>query len=127
MNIPADTKEIPDGLTGYVDVRDVARLHVHALFNDNYDNGRWFLLAGRPKNQTLLDLIHKYRPEESANLAIGTPGAFNTSQLYKFDNAKTLKVLDFELIPLEKSIIDMYDAVLLLKRAEEDASKEATL
>lgn len=126
LNTPVETKEIPTGISGHVDVRDAARIHVNALFDSRYDNARWLVMDGRADQQTMLDIIHKYRPIESADIAVGIPSSFNEKLFYKFDNSKTLMLLDFELIPFEKSVIDMFDAVRLLKEEEEKAVKSAS-
>lgn len=119
LSTPADTKQIPPGMCGHADVRDIARAHVNSLFDSNYDNGRWLIMEGVQDNQAAIDVLHKYRPQESSGVVVGSPNSLKRENLYKFNNEKTRKVLGFELIPFKKSIIDMYDAVLLLQKEEQ--------
>lgn len=119
FDIPLDTKEIPPSYCGHADVRDIARIHIKALFDSKFDNGRWLILAEVADEQEMIDILHKYRPKESANMVVGTPNSSKREELYKVDDSKTRKLLDFEYIPVAKTTIDMFDALLALKQKEE--------
>lgn len=125
LNTPVDVKHIPEGFCGHADVRDIARLHVNSLLESKYDNGRWAILEGIEDNQAAIDVIHKYRPKESAVIVVGTPNSLKREALYKVNVERTAAAIDFELIPFEKSVIDMYDAVRFLKQEEEAANSSA--
>lgn len=105
---------------GHVDVRDAARVHIKALFDDRFDKGRWLPMEGVTDKQKIFDIIHKYRPKEGADLFVGNPGTFNAEGFTKVDDSKTRELLDFEYISLEKSILDEFDALMLLKKQEEE-------
>lgn len=111
--------------SGHVDVRDVARINIKALFNEKFDNGRWIAAEGITDNQTPIDIIHKYRPEQSTNIFVGTPNTFEAKEYFKIDDSKTRAILNFEYISLEKSILDEFDALTLSKKQEEGSMANA--
>lgn len=116
LDLPADATQFANAFAGHADVRDIARTHVVALENAAFDNGRWFPLAGLANDQVIADIIHKYRPDEAADLAIGTPGDFKPEEYYKYDNSKTVKNLGFDFIPFTKTVLDQFDAFMELKK-----------
>lgn len=116
----SDTEEITGGYWGHTDVRDVARTHVLAIQSDKFNGERSFIYCGMYSNQQYLDIIHKFRPEESKSLPVGNPGYFDP-RLVNFiaDNSKTLERLNFEFIPVTKTIIDVFDVFTKLKKESE--------
>lgn len=122
LDLPIETKDIV-GFNGHADVRDVARFHILAATRDNFDNQRWLPIGGFAHDQVALDVLHKFRPEETAGVTKGTPGSFKAEDFYRYNNTKTLKNIDFEFIPFTKSILDEFDALQLLKAQEESSSK----
>lgn len=125
LDYPLDLAAVPPSVSGHADVRDIARAHVQATFDSRFDNGRWLIMQGISDDQTAMDILHNYRPKESANVVVGSPGSFNPDEFYKFENAKTRAILNFEFIPYEKSIVDQYDLILQLKKEEEEAGAGA--
>lgn len=121
LGLPVDTKKIPSSGSAHADVRDIARTHIKALFDDRFNNGRWIACEGFSDNQVILDIIHKYRPEDSAHIAVGAPNSFQREKFFKYDDSKTRAIVEFEFIPFEKSVIDEFDALLALKKKEEAA------
>lgn len=107
----------------YSDVRDIARTHVLALKSDTFNNQRWLPFAGLLEDQIILDILHHYRPEESAsiNLVKGEPGARAPGSAFQYDNSKTLKALGFDFIPFSKTILDLFDGVYALKQQSKTA------
>lgn len=122
MDLPLDATELPNFFIGQGDVRDIARTHVAALQNAEFDNGRWMPLATLANDQLILDIIHKHRPDQAKEiLTKGVPGSFKVEEYYKYDNSKTKTALGFEFIDFEKTIIDHFDATLALRAKEEQA------
>ena len=119
IELPKDTKEIPQLLPSNIDVRDVARGHVQSLSNPEFDNTRSVLAANIADGQFIVDILHKHRPAEAADLAVGTPGVHNANFNRKYDFSKTNARLGFKFIPLEKTILDLFDAVWQLKKESE--------
>ena len=119
VELPKDAKEIPTFLRVNIDVRDVARGHVQSLSNSEFDNSRSVLTANIADGQLIADILHKNRPTEAADLAVGTPGVHNTTAEIEYDFSKTNARLGFEFIPLEKTILDLFDAVWQLKKESE--------
>lgn len=113
--LPKDTKEISNRGVVYGDVRDVARTHVQALTDSRFDGKRILPSAGHTSDQNNLDILHQLRPDEFAHLPTGTPGSFKEDGTYTLDNAESRKLLNFEFIPLGKSLLDETDAFAQLK------------
>ena len=119
VELPKDAKEIPTFLRINIDVRDVARGHVKSLSNPEFDNTRSVLAANIADGQLIADILHKNRPTESVDIVVGTPGVYNTTAEIEYDFSKTNARLGFEFIPLEKTILDQFDAVWQLKKESE--------
>ena len=102
-------------LTGlYIDVRDVAKAHVAAVNHPNQFNGQRLLLIDSAwTNELLAVIINKHFP--NADIPKGSieksDEELKKANL-KWDNAKTKKLLGFELIPLEKSVVDAVKQLL---------------
>lgn len=119
FDLPSDTKVIPGGYAGHVDVRDVARLHILAVTSSKFDGERSLIYSGLNSNQQLVDIIHKFRPEESKNIPVGTPGHFDPKEeIALYDNHKTRERIDYELIPTAKTVIDQFDVLYKLYQAK---------
>jgi nucleoside-diphosphate-sugar epimerase len=116
IELPKDTKAIPVIAHISIDVRDVARGHVQSLSNPEFDNKRSVMIANVADGQLIADIIHKNRPTEAANLAIGTPGVYNTIPEIEYDFSKTNARLGFKFIPLQKTVLDQFDAIWQLKK-----------
>ncbi|KAF5100451.1 hypothetical protein DV451_002552 [Geotrichum candidum] len=119
LELPKDAKEIPTFLRVNIDVRDVARGHVQSLSNPEFDNTRSVLVANIADGQLIADILHKNRSTETADLVVGNPGIHNTTADINYDFSKTNARLGFEFIPLEKTILDQFDAVWQLKKESE--------
>ena len=119
IELPNDTKEIPTSFRVNVDVRDVARTHVQSVSNPMFDNTRSVLAANIADGQLIADILHKHRPTEATDFAVGTPGVYNMTAELEHDFSKTNARLGFKFIPLEKTILDQFDAIWQLKRESE--------
>lgn len=116
LELPKDSTKLPGGYAGISDVRDIARTHIQALKNPEFDNKRSFPLAQIAGEQLILDILHKFRPEETKDLATVNPGSFKVEDYYKFDNSETRSRLGFEFIPLAKTVLDTFDSFQILKK-----------
>lgn len=99
---------IPSQSGYFIDVRDVAKAHLKA-FSSEETRGQRLLTSDRFfVAQDILDIYHKNFPKEAAKLPKGTPGSGENAVegAAKIDNSKTRKLLGFEFISLEKSVVD---------------------
>lgn len=97
-----------------VDVRDIAKAHIVAFEKDEAKNQRLLLNAGEFTQQTILDLLHVHFPRESQHVPIGNPGSDkeDIKKRAAINNDKTKKILGFELISVEQSIVDSARQIL---------------
>ncbi|KAF3991282.1 hypothetical protein FT663_02783 [Candidozyma haemuli var. vulneris] len=97
-----------------VDVRDVAKAHLVAFEKDEAKEQRLLLSSGKFTQQTVLDVLHVNFPSEAQHVPIGEPGSdreeIKTTASPK--NDKTRKILGFELISVEQSIVDSAKQIL---------------
>lgn len=110
-----EAKTIPPqiGYANYIDVRDVAKIHVWAALNPEKSNGnRYLVAAGKAPPQATADLLRRTFPDRE--ILEGQPGAGYDPNGYpfvkgepSFVSTKTLKALEMEhFIGFEKSILD---------------------
>lgn len=97
-----------------VDVRDVAKLHIAALENDNLAGKRLLAYAGYWDTQIILEFIQKSYPELAKDLPEGTPGSSEEAKktALTIDNSETTRLTGIEWIPVEKSFKDTIDQIL---------------
>lgn len=91
-----------------VDVRDIASAHIVAFEKEEAKNQRLLLSVAPFTDQTILDLLHKNFPEQTKNIPVGTPGSDKELIENKatVNNDFTKKLLGFDLISLEKTVVD---------------------
>jgi nucleoside-diphosphate-sugar epimerase len=102
--------DIPKTLTYFVDVRDVARLHVFGIAHGNETNGERFIaVGGITSGQAIADILRKQYPERRSIIKVGKPGEGYPAD-YKtgitFDGSKAVKASGQEYIGYEKTIVD---------------------
>ena len=103
-------QEIADtGTFIWVDVRDLALAHVKAMELPEAGGNRFFITAGYFSNKEICEIIRKNFPEYEGELPRKEVkgGDYPEGGLYKFDNAKTVKVLGIKFRGLEESIVDL--------------------
>lgn len=99
----------PTGVSNWVDVRDVARAHILAFEKPEIGGHRLFTTAGSYSNRGILDAARKNFPELKDKLpAEGVQGGepAPADKTYKFDNSETTKLLGFEWIQIETTVVD---------------------
>ncbi|EXJ62982.1 hypothetical protein A1O7_03426 [Cladophialophora yegresii CBS 114405] len=103
----------PIGGAGYIDVRDVARMHVWCVEHpDRSDGQRYILSNGKAPPQAAADLLRERFPER--DIIVGEPGKGYTGANYWFpgDEASTVATKAYEalgvtrFIPYDRSILD---------------------
>ncbi|EXJ86407.1 hypothetical protein A1O3_03358 [Capronia epimyces CBS 606.96] len=106
----------PIGGAGYIDVRDVASMHVWAVENPDRSHGQRYMLAnGRAPPQAAADLLRNTFPER--DIIVGSPG-LGYIQDYGFPqgqptliSSKALDALGLQhFIRFDKSILDTVEA-----------------
>jgi nucleoside-diphosphate-sugar epimerase len=97
----------PGGPYIWVDVRDLALLHVKAI-SAKIGNERYFVTAGHFSGKGLVDIIRKDFPEYKDQLTReGTEdSAYPKEGVYKVNNKKASELLGKQWISLEKSVVD---------------------
>ncbi|KAI5969427.1 hypothetical protein CANMA_001494 [Candida margitis] len=98
----------------FIDVRDIAKAHVAAIKRPAGFNGQRLLLIDSPWTKQLLAvIINKHFPK--LNIPRGSPDKSDLELKeadLKWDNTKTKKLLNFDFIPLEKSVVDAAQQIL---------------
>jgi len=94
----------PTGFPVFIDVRDIAELHVLATTKDVAKNQRYLTVAGHYDNTQIAAILRKNFPAQAHRIpaveASEPPPHFGT------DSSKVEKELGIEWIPFEKSIVD---------------------
>jgi nucleoside-diphosphate-sugar epimerase len=100
---------IPDtGLCIWIDVRDIALLHVLALESEEVIGQRVFSTAGYYSNKEIVEIIRKHYPEYEDKLpgkdvtSGGLPAAY-----FKINNSRAKKLLGKDFITFEQSMVDL--------------------
>lgn len=111
-----DTMPPQIGGAGYIDVRDVARMHVWAAEHHEQSNGQRYLLAnGKAPPQAAADLLRDKFPER--DIIVGEPGKGYTPDYWfvkgetSLVSTKALQALGVErFISFDRSVLDTVDA-----------------
>ncbi|KAJ4250180.1 Glycine-rich RNA-binding protein 2, mitochondrial [Fusarium torreyae] len=91
----------------FVDVRDVAFAHVVAAEKEEAGNKRFFVVGGYCSNNEIVDIIHRNFPEYQDNLpSPPLSGGELPSNVYGFDNSRSLEILGIEYRSLEQCVQD---------------------
>ncbi|KAI5477461.1 D-lactaldehyde dehydrogenase [Pseudohyphozyma bogoriensis] len=99
--------------TQFVDVRDVAQIHVDALSNDAAANQRFVVNNGPLFWQAFLDYVHSDKSLSSAfpDAIKGQPGT-KQPESNQLDASKAKKTFGWEPIPWEKTVKDMNESLV---------------
>ncbi|KAI5955189.1 hypothetical protein KGF54_001750 [Candida jiufengensis] len=107
-------QEIPSFVGIFIDVRDVAHAHIRAFEEAQRTNGkRLGLDAGEVTNELIASIINKNFPQ--VNIPKGSIEKSNKqiqSRGYDFDYSESKKILGFDYISLDKSIVDSVQQIL---------------
>lgn len=108
--------EVPSLYFGsFIDVRDVAKAHILAFERDDIHEQRLLLVNGRFVGQNIVDIANKHFPNTlRGNIPTGEPGSGEEiiKTLAKNNNEETRRILGFEFIPLEKTVVDSIDQIV---------------
>ncbi|KAK5275647.1 hypothetical protein LTR40_012707, partial [Exophiala xenobiotica] len=104
------------GGAGYIDVRDVARMHIWAMEHPEQSDGQRYLVSnGKAPPQAAADLLREKFPER--DIIVGTPGQGYTQDYWYVQgessvvSSKAYKALGVErFISYDKSILDTVEA-----------------
>lgn len=96
---------------GFINVGDIAKAHLAAFEQENTVGKRLYVANGLFSVQTMLDVIN-----ERFDLKVpkGNPGLGpeDILKLAKTSNETTRKILGFEFVPLEKTVVDVVNQIL---------------
>jgi nucleoside-diphosphate-sugar epimerase len=108
-------QDIPDApARPFVDVRDVARLHVFAMEHGDKANGqRYLAIGGVSSGQAVADILNKHYPQRKDIIKVGHPGQGYPSD-YKtqpvggisFDSSKAVEATGQDWIGFEQTVLD---------------------
>ena len=98
----------PGGPYIFVDVRDLALLHVKAIEDKSAAGKRFFVTAGHFNGKALVDVIRKDFPEYKDQVTQESvkDGGFPEGGVYNIDNKRASELLGKKWITLEKSVLD---------------------
>ncbi|GAA5845244.1 hypothetical protein JCM11251_003855 [Rhodosporidiobolus azoricus] len=104
-----DKKEVPEtSFPVWVDVRDIAKLHVEAVTKDEAAGERFLCIAGHYSSEMIADVARKAFPDQASR--IPEPAADkvtdNADQHFKTDSSHVEKVLGIKWISFEQSVKD---------------------
>ena len=107
-------EKLPEFIGSAVDIRDVAKLHIAAIENDNLAGKRLIACSAYWDIQILLEAIQKNFPEIARDMPEGNPGSSEEAKktYSTFDNSETTKLVGIEWIPVEKSFKDEIAQIL---------------
>ena len=101
-------KEIPPtGTFIWVDVRDLALAHVKAAELPEAANKRFFITAGYFSNKEIAEIVRETFPDLESKLpGKDTKGGEMPTEIYGYDNKRTVEVLGIRFKSLKESIVD---------------------
>ncbi|CCH44435.1 putative secreted protein [Wickerhamomyces ciferrii] len=104
------------------DVRDVARLHVLAIENDDLSGKRLLPYPFNFTFQSLLDILHNEFPELNGKIAKGKPEETEeqlSREIWAVDTSETSKITGInDWIPLEKTVKDAASQILKYRKSK---------
>ncbi|KAK6462768.1 dihydroflavonol-4-reductase [Scheffersomyces coipomensis] len=104
---------IPAVISLSADVRDIAKAHILAFEKEDAVDKRIAVYSTRFQYSEFVDIIRRNFKEYDAKLPVTeTLPADHFDNFVKFDDSKSRKILDFEYIKLEKTIVDLIAQVL---------------
>ncbi|KFZ20141.1 hypothetical protein V502_03337 [Pseudogymnoascus sp. VKM F-4520 (FW-2644)] len=101
------------GVYLWIDVRDLALIHVRQIEVPEAAGKRFFATAGYFSNKEIADAIRNNFPEYKDNLpAADAPGDGDypngsTESLHKYDNSRVVKTLGIKFRTIEESVVDL--------------------
>lgn len=116
---------VDDSITGcFIDVRDVAKVHVNAILDSKkFDGKRLLLDAGYFGNQSIVDVLNEI-PSLKGKIAVGTPHRDDNlaDEMIVIDSSKTKELLGLKYISFNKSV---KDTALQIVKFDESLKSEA--
>ncbi|KAI0190850.1 ketoreductase [Astrocystis sublimbata] len=95
----------------WVDVRDVAMAHLKAMTLPEAGGNRFYIVGGHFSNKQIADVIRERFPQFANRLPADAVDDV-PSDVYRFNNSKSKKVLGLNYTLFEKSIIDTVESML---------------
>jgi nucleoside-diphosphate-sugar epimerase len=109
--------EIPaTGLPLWVDVRDVALVHVLAMESEAVAGQRVFTVAGFFDNRQMIDIVRRHFPSYASKLPDESVkgGELPEGGLYKIDNSRVKSLMKQDFITFEQSMVDLAKSLIEL-------------
>ena len=105
--------EVPEpvGSASFVDVRDVARLHVWAMEHPEAANHeRYIAVSGQSVPQAMVDILRKGYPQRDKKIVVGNPGkGYKNDYTFTeggFSSDKAVQATGESWIGLEQCVLD---------------------
>ena len=110
------TELAPTGLYIWIDVRDVALVHVLAMETNEVAGQRVFATAGYYTNRDIVEAVRKHFPEYAQMLpGPDVPGGDypegGRDAVFKIDNGRVKKLLGKDFISFEQSVVDLVNSL----------------
>ncbi|KAH8879158.1 NAD(P)-binding protein [Thozetella sp. PMI_491] len=113
--INGSMKEIPaTAFYAYVDVRDLARAHLAAYRAPEAANQRYLIAGGAYTWQLYANIIREKFPELQDTTPEGNTTDPAIPDVYSLDTSKIQRELNFEFLPVEKTVVDAVESLRAL-------------
>lgn len=97
---------------GFVDVRDVAKVHVLSLTKEETSGERLFLFSGRFSTQMILDCLNENFPQLKLPKGTVGSGPADISTLSKINNDKTKEIIGIKFNSFETTFVDTVKQII---------------
>lgn len=119
--ISGELQDVPDtDFWGFVDVRDLATVHVRALEVPEAGNERFLIAGGRYSYQQTADVLRassRIPDVDKAKIPRGRPGDnYPGPNVYELDDSKSIRILGVAYRSFEESIVDSAVKVVEARR-----------
>ncbi|KAM0749919.1 NAD(P)-binding protein [Meredithblackwellia eburnea MCA 4105] len=116
-----DAKEVPHtAFPAFVDVKDIADLHVLAVTKDVAKGQRYLTIGGGYQNWQAADILRAHYPAEAHRIPVPTSREFPTG--YTFDSTKVERDLGIKWKSFEQSVVETARDLFELEKAEKVAA-----
>ena len=110
------TQDIPpDQFCVFVDVRDIATMHLRAYEDEKAAGQRFLGYSGMFAWQEVCDILRKTFPELKGKVPLGSPGA-KLPHMYQGDSSKARMELQMEFRGLEECVVDTAKYLLEMEK-----------
>ncbi|RLV93442.1 putative NADPH-dependent methylglyoxal reductase GRP2 [Spathaspora sp. JA1] len=103
--------KIPGSAGTFIDVRDVARAHIVAFEKEEAIDQHLLLVNELFSFERIANIIRENFPESKVPRGDWAKDALQKKASHKYNTSRTNKILGFDFIPLEKSVVDSVEQI----------------